>query len=154
MCATDEKYELIEVLGRKALYADHRIPHNIPGVYVYDIRGLDDEYFCTLEPNVVVNHSGSVIMKEPVNFDEGVIIFNEDTAPDFSDSRMCTVDEFMAMDTQDKKVGRPISKDPRRNTVKVRMTDEELLTLLKVSDALGESKSEVIRRALELYYKA
>ena len=91
----DEEYELIEVCGREALYVDWCIPQ-IAGAYVYYIRGGDEEYFCTIEPKVTVNLSGSVIMKEPLDFGEkGYIEFDDDTAPNFADGEMMTIREFL-----------------------------------------------------------
>lgn len=58
------------------------------------------------------------------------------------------------MNVKHKRNGRPIATDPRRRSMRLRMTDEEFNTLTNVSKAMGLSKSEIIRRALELYYRA
>ena len=40
--------------------------------------------FCSLEPKVVVNHGGSVLMKEPIDFGEqGYLPLTESTEPNF-----------------------------------------------------------------------
>ena len=38
------------------------------GIYAYDFRGGDDEYLCTLEQNVLVNHEGTFICNEKIDF--------------------------------------------------------------------------------------
>ena len=36
------------------------------GIYAYDFRGGDDEYLCTLEQNVLVNHEGNEKIEEVI----------------------------------------------------------------------------------------
>ena len=70
---TDEKMDVIEVLGRKALFSNGRIlPEEIPeGLYAYDLRYSDEEgQFISIEPKVGVNHGGTVLMRELLDFRE------------------------------------------------------------------------------------
>ena len=95
-----EKYDLIEICGQKALYTESTVhDSDIPeGMYHYDIRESEHEYFSTLEPQVVVNRAGTVITKEPIDFGtDGYIELDEDSSPNFLGEEM-TVEEFSATD--------------------------------------------------------
>ncbi len=97
---TDEKFEVVEVLGQIALFTNGRVPQkDLPdGLYQYDLRGGDDIYFATIEPRVVVNHSGTVITKEAIEFGaEGYIAFDDDSSLSFLGGHM-TLREFMDAD--------------------------------------------------------
>lgn len=83
-----EEYELIDVLGQPALFTEERLSKDdIPaGMYVCHIRGIGAAAgsYTTIEPEVMVNHAGSVITLEPIDFGaQGYIVFTEDTAPNF-----------------------------------------------------------------------
>lgn len=84
---TDEKLDVIEVLDRKALFANGRLlPEEIPeGLYAYNLRESDNgDRFISIEPKVGVNHGGTVLMKEILDFGEsGFIEFDEDNEPNF-----------------------------------------------------------------------
>ena len=56
-----------EIYGK---FCNARINHDSvpPGIYAYDFRGGDDEYLCSLEPLVIVNHSGTFICNEAIDF--------------------------------------------------------------------------------------
>jgi len=83
----DEKYELIELNGQPALFTNERLhDSDIPeGLHCYHLRESDDgDHFCSIEPKVGVNHGGSVIVNEAIDFGEqGYIAFTEDTSPNF-----------------------------------------------------------------------
>ena len=84
-----EKYDLIELFGKPALFTcDRLIKSDIPqGLYVYHVRGDDETTggFAALEPRVLINHFGSIVTKEPIEFGEkGFIEFTEDTEPNFT----------------------------------------------------------------------
>lgn len=97
-----ESFELIEVEGQKALFANHRMTKaDIPqGLYVYHLREGDNGEFSTIEPQVLVNHAGSVVTKEPIDF-KGAdhIAFDEDSSPNFLGEDM-TFGDFMEMSEQ------------------------------------------------------
>ncbi len=84
---TDEKLDVIEVLDRRALFANGRLlPEEIPeGLYAYDLRESDDgSRFISIEPKVGVNHGGTILMKEMLDFGEsGYIPLDEDSDPNF-----------------------------------------------------------------------
>ena len=91
-----EKYELIEILGHPALFSNGRISHSdLPdGLYRYDLRSGDETDFVTLEKNVVVNHAGTVILKELLDFgDRDYIPLDEDSSPNFTGEEM-DLEEF------------------------------------------------------------
>ncbi len=78
-------FELIEVQGQTGLFTNQRLtPEDVPkGHYLYHIRGSDDGGgFATIEPKVPVNHSGSVILPKPLDFNGmGYIAFTDETYP-------------------------------------------------------------------------
>ena len=96
----DEKYDVVEVLGQTALFSNGRIaPEDLPdGLYKYDLREGDSLPFATVEPNVTVNHAGTIITKEPINFGEqGYIAFDAGTSPNFLGEHM-SIEEFTDVD--------------------------------------------------------
>lgn len=101
---TEEKLDVIEVLDRRALFSNGRLmPEQIPeGLYAYDLRHSDDgDRFCSVEPRVGVNHGGTVLLKEALDFGEcGYISLDEDTEPNFLGEEM-TASEFAEEEVQD-----------------------------------------------------
>ena len=101
---TEEKLDVIEVLDRRALFSNGRlIPEQIPeGLYAYDLRHSDDGgRFCSIEPKVGVNHGGTVLMRDILDFGEsGYIPLDEDTEPNFLGDEM-TPSEFAEEEAQD-----------------------------------------------------
>lgn len=101
---TEEKLDVIEVLDRRALFSNGRLmPEQIPeGLYAYDLRHSDDgDRFCSIEPKVGVNHGGTVLMRDILDFGEsGYISLDENTEPNFLGETM-TVSEFAEEETQD-----------------------------------------------------
>ena len=77
----DESYELIEILDKPALFSNGRISQSdlSEGLYKYDLRSGDETDFTALEKSVMVNHAGTVILKEPLEFCERDYI--PDTVP-------------------------------------------------------------------------
>ena len=101
---TEEKLDVIEVLDRRALFSNGRLmPEQIPdGLYAYDLRHSDDgDRFCSIEPKVGVNHGGTVLMRDVLDFGEsGYIPLDEDTEPNFLGDEM-TPSEFAEEEAQD-----------------------------------------------------
>ena len=101
---TEEKLDVIEVLDRRALFSNGRLmPEQIPeGLYAYDLRHSDDgSRFCAIEPKVGVNHGGTVLMRDILDFGEsGYIPLDEDTEPNFLGDEM-TPSEFAEEEVQD-----------------------------------------------------
>ena len=95
---TEDKYELIELFGKPALFTNDRLTDaDIPeGLYCYHLRESDDgDCFCSIEPKVVVNHGGSIITNEPIDFGKaGYIGFTDDTSPNFIGNDL-TLEEYM-----------------------------------------------------------
>ena len=80
--ADETSYERFEILGRDALFTNLRIDRkSLPdGLYAYDLRDSDncDGTPSELKSFVMVNHWGTVIVKEPIDgADEGIVL-NED----------------------------------------------------------------------------
>lgn len=93
----DDEYELIEIEGQKALFTSSRLTKaDIPkGMYVYHLREGDDGIICSVERQVLVNLAGSVVTKEPIEFNGAdSISFDEETYPNFLDEQM-SLGEFM-----------------------------------------------------------
>ena len=101
---TEEKLDVIEVLDRRALFSNGRLmPEQIPeGLYAYDLRHSDDgDRFCSIEPKVGVNHGGTVLMRDILDFGEsGYIPLDEYTEPNFLGETM-TASEFAEEEIQD-----------------------------------------------------
>lgn len=101
---TEEKLDVIEVLDRRALFSNGRLmPEQIPeGLYAYDLRHSDDgDRFCSIEPKVGVNHGGTVLMRDILDFGEsGYIPLDEDTEPNFLGDEMMP-SEFAEEEVQD-----------------------------------------------------
>ena len=93
-----DEYELIELFGKPALFTNERLsPVDIPnGMYCYHLREADDgSHFATIEPQVMVNHGGTVITDEPIDFGEhGFIGFTDETSPNFLGQHI-TFGEYM-----------------------------------------------------------
>lgn len=93
----NEKFDLIELFGKPALFINERLTdEDIPkGLFCYHFREGDDGWIETIEPKVTVNHAGSVIIDEPINFGEqGYIVLNEETDLHFTGGEM-TFEEYM-----------------------------------------------------------
>ena len=94
----EEELEVIEVLDHRALFSNGRIkPEQIPeGLHAYDLRHSDDGgRFCSIEPKVGVNHGGTVLMREVLDFGkDGYVPLNEDTEPNFLGEDL-TLAEYM-----------------------------------------------------------
>ena len=91
----DEGLDMIEVLDRPALFSNGRIPRAaVPeGLYAYDLYESCDSY---IAPRVIVNHGGTVLVKEPIDFGGADRIdLTEDTSPNFLGGAM-RVHDFMA----------------------------------------------------------
>ena len=100
----DEEYEPIELLDRIMLFTNERLTEeDIPnGWNLYHLRHSDDgERFCSIEADVLVNHGGSVISKEPVALGEtDCIKLNDETDPNFLGGTL-TFEEYSHLDVFD-----------------------------------------------------
>ena len=69
---TNEKCDLITIFEQPALLTCMRINRNIvpDGLHCYDLRHGDDGSACSVEAHVTVNHYGTVLCKEPIDFGE------------------------------------------------------------------------------------
>ena len=112
----NEKYELISLFGKPALFTNERLTRkDVPDLlFLYHIRGRDDDCgaFGTLEPFVAVNHAGSVITDEPIDFGEdGYIAFEDENFPAFIGEQITIAaymnGEFETEDVEDHLPPRP-----------------------------------------------
>ena len=81
--ANETGYERFEILGRDALFTSLRIDRkSLPeGLYAYDLRDCDDCSGdpCEVKSFVLVNHWGTVIVKEPIEgADDGIDLDESD----------------------------------------------------------------------------
>ena len=101
---TEEKLDVIEVLDRRALFSNGRLmPEEIPeGLYAYDLRHSDESCrFCSIEPKVLVDHGGTVLMKDILDFGTSdQILLDYETEPNFLGETM-TASEFAEEEIQD-----------------------------------------------------
>ena len=69
-----EVMEGIEVFGHEGVFTNGRVnKKDLPeGLFAYDLRGSDDDpgQFVTIEPFVMVNHAGAVVLSEKLDFGE------------------------------------------------------------------------------------
>lgn len=69
-----QNFEKIEINGVQALFTNGRIDRTtVPnGHYAYDIRHSDDDdsEAATIEPNVMVNHYGTILTREHIGMTE------------------------------------------------------------------------------------
>ncbi|OQB11475.1 MAG: hypothetical protein BWY15_02457 [Firmicutes bacterium ADurb.Bin193] len=104
----ETRYELIEVLDKKALFTNERLTaEDVPdGLYCYHLREADNgNGFATIEPNVGVNHGGTVITSLPIDFGtDGYIAFDDDTSPNFLGDSI-TIQEYMQTDFEQEQTG-------------------------------------------------
>lgn len=97
---TDEKLEVVEVLGQTALFSNGRVTEQeLPeGLYRYDLREAENITFATIERNVAVNHAGTILTKAPLDFGgQEYFVFDEDTSPNFLGYDL-TPEEFLQTD--------------------------------------------------------
>ncbi len=88
ICTENEKYDLIEIFGVPGIFSNERLTkEDIPeDLFLYQLRGSDGECgpFGEIAEYITVNHSGSIVTKEPLDLGEyGSILFNENNAPRF-----------------------------------------------------------------------
>ena len=83
----DDKFDAVEVCDVKGVFTDERIAEqDVPkGLYKYDLRYSDEiGEFTSIEKNVIANHGGTVLLKEPLDLGaNGGIEFDEETSPNF-----------------------------------------------------------------------
>lgn len=100
---TEDDYELIEIEDQKALFTNEKLyTSTIPkGMYCYHLRHDDvgGVNFVALEKYVCVNHGGSIITKEPIDFGgKDFIKITEENYPNFLGEGDYTLQEFMNED--------------------------------------------------------
>mgnify|MGYP007041554581 FL=1 len=91
------------MFGKAALFTSDRLTDsNIPkGLYLYHVRGDDETTggFAELAPRVLVNHFGSIVTKEPIDFGEdGFIAFTPETEPNFLPVEAVTFSDYLRKD--------------------------------------------------------
>lgn len=74
-----------------AIFTNSRIdPGTVPaGLYMYQIRGGDSEDFCTIEPYVAVNHTGTIFTKCALPLGRNGYINLESQSNDYSFDDEC-----------------------------------------------------------------
>lgn len=127
------QYQVVRLLGRTALFTNGRLTvQDIPkGFYCYDLRYSDDgSRFSAVEPRVAVNHGGSVITDEPLDFGEkGYISFTEDTEPNFLGEDL-SIGQFLRGEYKQTKTNEQIFGDDAYETVYPAEDDEtEAITM-------------------------
>ena len=74
LCEQAEVMDGIEVFGHEGVFTNGRVnKKDLPeGLFAYDLRGSDDDpgQFVTIEPFVLVNHAGTVVLSEKLDFGE------------------------------------------------------------------------------------
>lgn len=101
---TEDEYQVIELFGKPALFANERLTDaDIPqGLYCYHLRRSDtDDGFASLEQSVTVNHGGSVVTNDPIDFgDKGYLELTDETAPNFTGEELSFAEYMRGEDGQ------------------------------------------------------
>ena len=117
ICADNEEYDLIELFGKPAIFSNERLTNDdVPmNLFLYQLRDGENEFspFGEIAEHITINHSGSVVTKEPIDLGEyGSIIFDESNLPNFVGDEITIGqllrDEFsmdMPDDTEDIDIG-------------------------------------------------
>ena len=103
---TAPRYQLAEIMGQEVLFSNGRIDReNLPdGLYCYDLREGESGYAATLEPSVAVNHFGSIITTQPIEFPEaGYYELNEENGLSFGDGEEMSIFEFVQHTAKDRR---------------------------------------------------
>lgn len=103
----DKQREVVEVLGRKALFINERVaPEDVPeGMYRYDLRDNGQGWFSSIEKSVKVNHAGTLLFTENIELNAGeYVAFADGDSPNFLGYTM-TVEEFRNMQEQENQMG-------------------------------------------------
>ena len=94
----DEELQEIEFFGKPALFSNSRLlDKDVPeGLYRFDLRGsdYDPEYPLTVEKNVVVNHTASVLLTENLDLGEQARLLLGEDGLNFT-GELKTVREFL-----------------------------------------------------------
>ena len=102
--AMEEHYELMEIDGNIVLFTNSRLYRStVPdGLYCYDIRETDGGSGdpATVEPDVWVNHWGTIIAKEPFEMDSYMIkdftkYYHEIDVYSYSGATGFTMEEYL-----------------------------------------------------------
>ena len=119
--AMKEKFDVVELFGKHVLFTNFRIDRGtVPaGWHCYDIRGSDDDFgeLATLEPNVLVNHAGSILSPQPISFPDGQNYLNIREEINFVEpcqitlAEFCTLHKINAPSAQTKYAMRPASPE-------------------------------------------
>lgn len=117
ICADNEEYDLIELFGKPAIFSNERLTNDdVPmNLFLYQLRDGENEFspFGEIAEHITINHSGSIVTKEPIDLGEyGSIIFDESNLPSFVGDEITIGqllrDEFsmdMPDDTEDIEIG-------------------------------------------------
>ncbi|MBQ3612979.1 MAG: hypothetical protein II989_02690, partial [Bacteroidales bacterium] len=103
---TAPRYQLAEIMGQEVLFSNgHFDRESLPdGLYCYDLREGDSGYAAIIEPSVAVNHFGSIITTQPIEFPEtGYIELNEENGLSFGDGEEMSIYEFVQHSAKDRR---------------------------------------------------
>lgn len=70
---SETDFQKIEVNNIPALFTNARVDRDsLPkGYYAYDIRSGDRRDFSTIEPVVLINHTGTILTQRPIKMTKG-----------------------------------------------------------------------------------
>lgn len=91
-------YELFELFGHVVLFTCARVDRDtIPtGLYAYDLRDDCDGVPYEVSPVIIVNHFGTVICKEPIEFNGNDYRLIAEDEYDFLGGD-CTLEKFLSI---------------------------------------------------------
>ena len=110
---SNKKYEVIEVLGNKALFTSLRIlSKDVPiGLFKYELRHTDDDGMtpCEVSLGIMVNHFGTILTNKPIKMLHDGCTYFDDKGYNFLDEHI-TVREY-----KDKYKHQAVKKKKDRN---------------------------------------
>jgi len=166
-----EKFSIIEIFGRKALFTNGRINRSdLPdGVYSYDIRHSDEGgHACALEAFVLANHFGTVLCMTDFGLQEqhSYIPFEYDTEPNFLGVE-ATVTEYIANWIEPNEPLPEVTRQPFPNTEDelsedntdkyIKILNERILPYIdydKLSDSYDTAEKEYAKGILKILHDA
>ena len=98
---SNTKFEVIDILGNKALFTSQRIhSKDVPiGLFRYELRHADDDGMipCEVSLSIMVNHYGTILTNKPIQMlHNGCTLFDGDKDIKF-------LNEYISVDSYKKK---------------------------------------------------
>ncbi len=104
MSSKNRKYNVVSINNKLALLTYGRIKtsETLDGLYKYDIQSSDDGFDpSAIRKTIMVNHWGSIILKEPLLLDENGWLYLNDNNFKYLDNQRLSQKEFKSLSTKE-----------------------------------------------------